>query len=144
MTRAFEQAIERRGLPESIRCDNGPELTSRHFLGWCEERKIQLINIQPGRPMQTGHVESFNGRLRDECLNASWFRNLADAREKISRWQADYKTKAASAIYSEIPPTSNATTSLSLRPVSVCHSFEGQSGSMQGRSTSISRLSARI
>ena len=53
-TRALEQAIEQRGVPESIRCDNGPELTSRHFLAWCEERKIQLIHIQPGRPMQNG------------------------------------------------------------------------------------------
>jgi putative transposase len=93
VSRALEQAIEQRGLPESIRCDNGPELTSRHFLGWCEERKIQLIHIQPGRPMQNGHVESFNGRLRDECLNASWFRNLADAREKISRWREEYNSE---------------------------------------------------
>ena len=76
MTRSLEGVIERRGKPEAIRCDNGPELTSRHFLSWCEERKIQLIHIQPGRPMQNGHVESFNGRLRDECLNANWFRNL--------------------------------------------------------------------
>jgi putative transposase len=90
VTRALEHSIEQRGLPESIRCDNGPELTSRHFLGWCEERKIQLIHIQPGRPMQNGHVESFNGRLRDECLNASWLRNLADARDKISRWREEY------------------------------------------------------
>jgi putative transposase len=82
-TRALEQAIEQRGMPESIRCDNGPELTSQHFLGWSEDRKIQLIHIQPGGPMQNGHVESFNGRPRDECLNASWFRNLADARTKI-------------------------------------------------------------
>jgi putative transposase len=43
-------------MPEAIRCDNGPELTSRHFLSWCEERKIQLIHIQPGRPMQNGDV----------------------------------------------------------------------------------------
>jgi putative transposase len=91
VTRALEQAIKQRGLPESIRCDNGPELTSRHFLGWCEERKIQLIHIQTGRPTQNGHVESFNGRLRDECVNASWFRNLADAREKIPAWREDYK-----------------------------------------------------
>jgi putative transposase len=90
VTRALEQAIAQRGLPESIRCDNGPELTSRHFLGWCEERKIQLIHIQAGRPMQNGHVESFNGRLRDECLNASWFRNLADARTQISNWRDEY------------------------------------------------------
>jgi len=90
VTRDLEQAIEQRGLPESIRCDNGPKLTSRHFLGWCEERKIQLIHIEPGRPMQNAHVESFNGRLRDECLNASWFRNLADARTKISNWREEY------------------------------------------------------
>ena len=68
----------------------GPELTSRHFLSWCEERKIHLIHIQPGRPMQNGHVESFNGRLRDECLNANWFRNLLDARAKISAWRDEY------------------------------------------------------
>jgi putative transposase len=74
VTRSLEAVVERRGKPETIRCDNGPELTSRHFLSWCEERKIQLIHIQPGRPMQNGPVESFNGRLRDECLNANWFR----------------------------------------------------------------------
>jgi putative transposase len=90
VTRALEVVIERRGKPEAIRCDNGPELTSRHFLSWCEERKIQLIHIQPGRPMQNGHVESFNGRLRDECLNANWFRNLADARAKIGAWKDEY------------------------------------------------------
>ena len=90
VTRSLEGVIEQRGKPEAIRCDNGPELTSRHFLSWCEERKIQLIHIQPGRPMQNGHVESFNGRLRDECLNANWFRNLMDARVKITAWRNEY------------------------------------------------------
>jgi putative transposase len=90
VTRTLEGVIEQRGKPEAIRCDNGPELTSRHFLSWCEERKIQLIHIQPGRPMQNGHVESFNGRLRDECLNANWFPNLIDARAKIAAWREDY------------------------------------------------------
>jgi putative transposase len=90
VTRSLEQIIESRGAPQSIRCDNGPELTSRHFLSWCEERSIQLIHIQPGKPTQNGHVESFNGRLRDECLNANWFRNLADARAKITRWKDEY------------------------------------------------------
>jgi len=90
VTRSLEQCVERRGVPHTIRCDNGPELTSRHFPGWCEERKIQLIHIQPGKPTQNGHVESFNGRLRDECLNATWFRNLADARNKIAQWQNEY------------------------------------------------------
>jgi putative transposase len=93
VTRVLEAVMERRGKPEAIRCDNGPELTSRHFLSWCEERKIQLIHIQPGRPMQNGHVESFNGRLRDECLNANWFRNLVDARGKIAAWRDEYNSE---------------------------------------------------
>jgi transposase InsO family protein len=62
----------------------GPEMTSRHYLAWCIEQKIAAVHIQPGRPMQNGHVESFNGRLRDECLNTSWFANLWDARWKIT------------------------------------------------------------
>lgn len=90
VTRALEPVIEQRGRPQAIRCDNGPELTSRHFLSWCEERHIQLIHIQPGKPVQNGQVESFNGRFRDECLNANWFRNLADARDKIAQWKQDY------------------------------------------------------
>lgn len=90
VTRTLEAVIEQRGEPESIRCDNGPEFTSRHFLAWCAERKIQLIHIQPGKPMQNGHVESFNGRLRAECLNASWFQNLMDARSKIRAWREEY------------------------------------------------------
>jgi transposase InsO family protein len=71
-----------RGAPKRIRCDNGPEFTGRHFLGWCETNKITILHIQPGRPMQNGHIESFNGRFRDECLNAGWFLNLKDARKK--------------------------------------------------------------
>ncbi len=90
VTRTLDRIIEARGTPESLRCDNGPELASRHIIGWCEEKKINLVHIQPGKPMQNGHVESFNGRFRDECLNASWFRTLADAREKISSWRDEY------------------------------------------------------
>lgn len=92
VTRALEWIIDQRGAPESARCDNGPEFTSRHFLAWCEERKIQLIHIQPGRPMQNGRVESFNGRLRDECLNANWFPTIATAKEKIETWREEYNT----------------------------------------------------
>ena len=84
VTRVLDEVIARRGLPQSIRCDNGPELTSRHFLAWALEWKIELRHIQPGRPTQNGHVESFHGKLRDECLRTNWFRNLFDARIKIS------------------------------------------------------------
>ncbi len=79
-----------RGQPQAIRCDNGPELTSRHFLAWCVEREIELVHIQPGKPTQNGRVESFNGRLREECLNLSWFQNLFDARRKIAAWRKEY------------------------------------------------------
>ena len=90
VTRVLEKIIAVRGLPRSIRCDNGPEFTSRHFLAWCIERRIHLVHIQPGRPMQNGHVESFTGKLRDECLTTCWFRNLFDARRKIARWRNEY------------------------------------------------------
>ena len=90
VTRVLEAIIAERGQPQAIRCDNGPELTSRHFLAWCIERKIELAHIQPGKPTQNGHVESFNGRLREECLNVSWFQNLFDARRKIAAWRKEY------------------------------------------------------
>jgi hypothetical protein len=78
------------GRLENVRSDNGPEFTSRRVLGWAEDWKVALVHIQPGRPTQNGHVESFHGRLRDECLNASWFRTLGDVREKLADWQQEY------------------------------------------------------
>jgi putative transposase len=90
VTRVLEAIIAERGRPQRIRCDNGPELTSRHFLAWCIERQIELVHIQPGRPMQNGQVESFHGKLRDECLRVSWFANLFEARRKIAMWQKEY------------------------------------------------------
>lgn len=90
VTRALEAIIEERGKPLAIRCDNGPEFTSRHFLAWCIERGIELVHIQPGKPQQNGYVESFHGKLRDECLNVSWFENLWDARRKIAAWRKEY------------------------------------------------------
>jgi len=90
VTRVLEAIIAERGTPQAMRCDNGPELTSRHFLAWCIERQIELVHIQPGKPTQNGRVESFNGRLREEFLNLSWFQNLFDARRKIAAWRKEY------------------------------------------------------
>jgi putative transposase len=90
VTRVLARIIERRGAPVAIRSDNGPEMSSRHFLAWCIEKRIDAIHIQPGKPTQNAHVESFHGRLRDECLNVSWFWNLLDARRKISAWRTEY------------------------------------------------------
>jgi putative transposase len=93
VTRELERAIAEHGKPQSIRCDNGPELTSRRFLAWAIEWKIDLVHIQPGKLTQNGGMESFNGKLRDECLNVSWFWNLFDARRKISAWKLEYNSR---------------------------------------------------
>ena len=64
VTRVLERLIAERGRPENVRSDNGPEFTSRRMIGWAEDWKVGLVHIQPGRPMQNGHVESFHGRLQ--------------------------------------------------------------------------------
>ena len=90
VTRVLEEILLERGKPTAIRCDNGPEFASRHFLAWCVEQGIELVHIEPGKPVQNAHVESFHGRLREECLNASWFGNLFEARKKIGAWRREY------------------------------------------------------
>ena len=59
---------------------------------WAYEKQIEHVFIDPGKPMQNGFIESFNGKLRDECLNLNWFHNLQEAREKIGRWKDEYNT----------------------------------------------------
>ena len=93
VTRVLQEIVAERGRPQAIRCDNGPELTSRHFLAWCLERQIELRHIQPGKPVQNARVESFNGRLREECLRLSWFENLFEARRKIVAWRVEYNER---------------------------------------------------
>ena len=90
VTRVLERVMEARGVPCAIRCDNGPEFTSLYFTDWCRDRGVTVHHIQPGKPVQNGHVESFNGRFRDECLNTNWFVNLTDARRKIEAWRKEY------------------------------------------------------
>jgi putative transposase len=90
VTRVPDKIITGRGGHQAIRCDNGPELTSRHFLAWALEWKIKLRHIQPASQHRTHMVESFHGRLREECLRVSWFANLFDARRKVSKWKVEY------------------------------------------------------
>lgn len=77
-------------LPNRFRCDNGPEMTSREFLQWAHERGIAIEYIDPGKPNQNAYVESFNSRLRDECLNEEVFLDLEDAKKKIEKWRREY------------------------------------------------------
>jgi len=78
------------GRPVSITCDHGTEFTSRALEAWAYDRGVQLDFTQPGKPTDNGHIESFNVRLRDECLNVQQFLSLADARAKLTAWQRDY------------------------------------------------------
>jgi putative transposase len=80
-------------LPNKLRCDNGPEMTSRHFLGWAHARGIEIEYIQPGKPIQNAFIESFNSRFRDECLNEEVFLDLEDAKKKIEKWRTYYNGK---------------------------------------------------
>jgi putative transposase len=84
--------VAERGAPESITIDNGGEFTSRDMENWAYANGVKLDFIRPGKPVQNGFIESFNGRLRDECLNLEVFFDLEDAREKIERWRQDYNT----------------------------------------------------
>jgi putative transposase len=86
----LERLTEEHGLPEVVLTDNGPEFTGKALDAWAYEHRVQLDFIEPGKPVQNAFVESFNGRLRDECLNEHWFLDLADAREKIEAWRQDY------------------------------------------------------
>ena len=79
-----------RGAPRSIRVDNGPEFVSKALDRWAYENGVTLDFSRPGKPTDNAFIESFNGRLRDECLNAHWFLSLADARAKIEAWRRDY------------------------------------------------------
>lgn len=88
--RVLERLAPERGLPEEITCDNGPEFISRVLQAWCAQKGVLLRYIAPGKPMQNGHAESFNGRFREECLNTNWFLHLAEARRIVESWRQDY------------------------------------------------------
>jgi putative transposase len=90
VTRELSAIVASRGKPAMIVSDNGTELTSNAILTWSADMKIEWHYIMPGKPMQNGYVESFNGRMRDELLNESLFLGLADARAAIAAWVADY------------------------------------------------------
>ena len=78
------------GLPKKLRCDNGPEMTSRHFLSWAHHKGIEIEYIEPGKPVQNAFIESFNSRFRDECLNEEIFLDLEDAKKKTEKWRVYY------------------------------------------------------
>jgi len=90
VTKALSRAMATRGKPRAITLDNGSEFTSRVFDAWAHEHGIALDFIRPGKPVENAFIESFNGRLRDECLNTHWFLSLDHAKEGIEAGRKDY------------------------------------------------------
>ena len=90
MTRVLERLCQERGCPETIRSVNGPEFVSDAVQDWAQRRGIKWHCIAPGKPTQSSHIESFNGRLRDECLNENWWRNLPEVRCLTKEYQTDH------------------------------------------------------
>lgn len=90
LARELDGLVAQRGKPRTIVCDNGTEMTSRAILRWTQDRQVDWHYIAPGKPQQNVFVESFNGRLRDECLNETLFMSLAHARAVLAGWRADY------------------------------------------------------
>jgi len=79
-----------RGMPQEILTDNGSEFTSNVMNAWAYDHNVEHIFIDPGKPMQNGYIESFNGKFRAECLDQHWFRNLSEAKEIIEDWRQEY------------------------------------------------------
>ena len=102
--RLLDQAACFRGYPKAVRTDHGPEFTSRAFIAWAQRHGIKHLLIEPGRPMQNGYIESFNGKFRDECLNEHWFTSLAQAREVIAEWRRDYNEVRPHSSCGRAPP----------------------------------------
>jgi putative transposase len=105
VVRELDRILELRGCPRMIVSDNGTEFTSNAILAWQQERDIEWHYIAPGKPMQNGFIESFNGRLRDECLNEHLFSNLNEAREIIEAWRIDYNTNRPHTSLNGLTPT---------------------------------------
>jgi putative transposase len=110
-------SLERGSAPVSITCDNGSEFASKALESWAFDHEIRLCFIRPGRPVENGFIESFNGRLRDECLNVSWFHSLTDASRKLALWRTHYNEQRphsalqdrAPSVFARLPQQSGGT-----------------------------------
>jgi transposase InsO family protein len=108
VTRVLDRLAVTRALPQTIRTDNGREFCGRTMLNWAQDRGVTLRLIEPGKPNQNAYIESFNGRLRDECLNEHWFTSLAHARTVIEDWRRQYNEERPKKALGGLTPTQYA------------------------------------
>jgi len=104
VARLLDRAVEKYGKPQEIQTDNGSEFRSKALDLWAYENQVKLVFIEPGKPTQNGHIESFNGRFRAECLNQEWFGSLSQAREMIEAWRIGYNTQRPHSSLDYLPP----------------------------------------
>lgn len=104
----LDRLSETRGLPEVITVDNGPEFIGKALDEWAYRKGVRLNFIRPGKPIENAFSESFNGRLRDECLNTNWFITLKQAREIIEEWREDYNRVRPHSSLNNLTPTEYA------------------------------------
>ena len=108
LVRLLDEVCARRGTPTVIRTDNGKEFTGRAMLTWAHRRGIALRLIEPGKPNQNAFIESFNGRLRDECLNEHWFTSIRHARVVIRAWACEYNEERPKKVLGGLTPAAYA------------------------------------
>jgi len=102
--RVLQKVVDERGMPESFSIDNGSEFTGKAMDQWAHDRGIKLDFIRPGKPQENGFIESFNGKLRDECLNENWFLSLEDVRRTIEEWRIDYNEERPHSSLGDLSP----------------------------------------
>lgn len=107
---ALDAIAAGRGYPKVLICDNGPEFIGKDVVGWAMQHGVQLVHIQPGKPNQNAFVESFNGRVRDECLNQHWFLSLADACRTLTAYQQLYNAGRRHGAHGTLTPSEFAAT----------------------------------
>jgi len=105
VARVLDRLLELRGKPKGITVDNGPEFSGRALDTWAYNNKVRLNFIRPGKPVENAYIESFNGRLRDECLNSHEFGSLQEARGIIEVWREDYNEKRPHGSLDDMTPT---------------------------------------
>jgi transposase InsO family protein len=106
VARALDRLAMTRGLPQVMRADSGKAFCGKAMVTWACERGVQLRLIQPGKPNQNAYIESFNGRLRDECLNEHWLPTLLHSRTEIETWK--YNEERPKKILGGLTPVAHA------------------------------------
>ena len=106
---ALDRLVAERGRPWAINVDNGPEFAGRMLDQWAYLNKVELDFSRPGRPTDNAHIEAFNARFRQECLNASWLLSLADARDRIEARRRDYNEERPHTTLGSLTPRAFAT-----------------------------------